>query len=261
MTSMRSFCLAGALLVAACGDVVKVPDAALIDAYAPDSPQELTCGAGETVCNGSCVDPMTSELYCGNCNTQCTPTQACLAGTCVPANTSCSRVREIDPNAADGVYVNLNNGNAFYCDFTQQITYDDFRLGVFSTTPTGYSLVRASDLADPAFAKAFIAMFNHFGGVRANATFTAGNCCLTTVAGQRLKLGNTFVFPGQGTAAANCTFNYVADGVYTLSRNQTSMYMDTLPADFFTTNPPSEGTGCADSANPAYYVKRRNTLN
>jgi hypothetical protein len=214
-----------------------------------------------TACNGSCVDLMTSELYCGNCNTQCTPTQACLAGTCVPANTSCSRVRELDPGAPDGVYVNTNNGNAFYCDFTQQRTYDDFRISAFSTTPTGYTVVRASDLADASFAKAFIALFNHFHGVRAYSAFTAGNCCITTVSGQRLKLGATFAFPGQGTTATDCTFSYAAGAVYTLSRTQTSMYLDKLPDNFFTTNPPTEGTRCSESTNPAYFVKRRNTLN
>lgn len=259
---MRSFVVALALLACACGDVQKVPDAAVIDAYVPDTATPLTCGTGEMVCNGSCANVMTSELSCGNCSTQCAPTLGCLNGVCVPANTSCQRVRELDPAATNGLYRNPNDGRVFYCDFTNNQTYEDFRIAQYDAgIPGGFALARATDFANPTFADAFIGFFNAFGGVRSLTTFNAGNCCISTVTGQRLQFGaGTFVFAGIGTASG-CAFSYTANTVYLMSRNQGSGYVSTLPADFFTTNVPTEATGCTDSTNPAFFYRRRNGLN
>ena len=250
-----------ALGLAACGDVNVIPDAAVPDAYQHDAANDPMCGADEMACSGLCANVMTSETYCGNCTTSCAPNQGCVAGACVPNFTNCARIKEVDPAAADGLYTNPNTGVFFYCDFAGSNTYDDFRLGVFSTTPAGYTLARATDFQDPVFASAFIAFFNRLGGLRANATFTAGNCCMTTIAGSRLQFGAQFVFPGVGTAATSCAFNFTVDAVYTLSRNQSSMYISVLPPDYFTVNAPGELAGCTDGTNPAIFYKRRAGLN
>src|SRR6185503_2981426 len=135
---MRSFVVAVALLACACGDVLKIPDAAVIDARSPDAPKEVSCGTGEMVCNGSCANLMTSELYCGNCTTQCSPTQGCLNGSCVPANTGCQRVKDLDPAATDGTFRNPNTGGIFYCDFTARKQYE-FGLGQHNVGYAGYA--------------------------------------------------------------------------------------------------------------------------
>jgi hypothetical protein len=258
---MRSFVVAVALLACACGDVLKVPDAQTIDVLVPDS--SSTCQANEMACNSTCANLMTSELFCGNCNTQCASTEGCLAGSCVPANTNCQRVKDLDATAPDALYRNPNNGTVFFCDFTNNQTYDDFRIAQFDVAPpAGYTLARATDFANPIFASAFIGFFNTFGGVRALTTFTVGNCCFTTIAGQRLQFGaGSFVFPGVGTGNVSCTFSIAANTVYTVSRTQTGGYVSVLPDDFFSVNAPVEAAGCSDGTNPAYFYKRRAGLN
>ena len=256
---MRSFVVAAAVLACACGDVLKVPDAHVIDAYQPDSPPNPMCAANETmVCNGACVDPMTSEQYCGNCTTQCNPTQGCIGGTCLPNFTDCKRVKDTDPMAADGQYTNPNNGNFFFCDFTNNVQIDEFRFDRFDVAPTGFTVVRAADLTG-IIGKAFVGYYNRDHGIRAQTTFSIGNCCITTIAGNRLKTGPAGselpTFPALGSGMVTCTFSMAANTVYTISRTQSNGFYDQLPVDFFTTFPPSEGAGCAESTNPAIYVK------
>ena len=62
-----------AVAVIACGDIEKVPDAAVPDTYAPDSKNELRRSGGETACMGGCANMMTDELNCGACGNQCSP--------------------------------------------------------------------------------------------------------------------------------------------------------------------------------------------
>ena len=187
---MRSLWVAVGLGLFACGDVQKVPDAAIPDAYTPDSASMLTCGAGEMVCNNTCANLMTSELYCGNCNTQCSPTQGCLNGTCVPANTSCMRVRELDPSAGDGAYINPNTNNAFYCDFTNSMTYDGFGFGGHNGSYPGYTMMSSANFNDPQIQRAFIAVYNKQTGLaNLQPGLSGGNCCFKaadTGAGQML---------------------------------------------------------------------------
>ncbi len=44
--------------------------------------EDLTCGAGESVCGSSCVDTSTSPTNCGACGNACTTAQQCITGHC-----------------------------------------------------------------------------------------------------------------------------------------------------------------------------------
>lgn len=226
----------------------------------PDTPQELTCGSGEMVCGDVCANTMTSDSHCGNCTTSCLPTQGCMAGSCVDRFVDCKAVRAANPAAPDGVYANATTNVAFYCDFTGGQEYEDFRFERFDQPPAGFTVARAADFAMPVFARAFIGTFNSNRGVRAQSTFTIGNCCITTVAGLRLRTGavgaETNMFPGVGAGNVSCTFSMTANAVYTMSRTQSNGYLDTLPDNFFTAFPPSEAAGCSESTNPAIFYKR-----
>jgi hypothetical protein len=173
---MRSFVAAVAVLAGACGEVVKAPDAATIDMFMPDSPNPMMCGTGEMNCNGTCANVMTSELFCGNCTTQCSPTQGCLAGSCVPANTTCARVRELEPTAPDGLYRNPNTSVSFYCDFTNSMTYDAFAFGAFNIAYAGHTLMSSADFNSAPVQKAFIALYNSQGGlINIGGAFSRGS--------------------------------------------------------------------------------------
>src|SRR4029078_8722485 len=128
---MRSLVVAVLAMASACGQVNKAPDAGPPDMLVTDGPP--TCNQGEVLCNNTCANPMTSEEYCGNCTTRCNSLQACESGACVGADT-CARVRDANPDAGDGMYAGPDNV-MFYCDFTETVQIDDFRLAAFTAPP------------------------------------------------------------------------------------------------------------------------------
>jgi len=250
---MRSFVVAVALLSCACGDVVKVPDAAPIDVFQPDMPNTVTCGTNEMNCNGSCANVSTSELYCGNCMTQCSPTQGCLNGSCVPANTSCARVKELDAMAMDGAYRNPNNSFTFYCDFTTRKQYE-FGLGQYNVAYAGYTIMTVASF-DAGAKAAFVGYYNLVGGLPTIQTFTSGFCCVTQPNNNELNFGGTYLSLAQnGTNTCNIAYN----GTYQIMRAQSSVYAPPLALDFFTTNPVTEAASCGDMNNIGFFFKVTN---
>ena len=252
MTRMRSLWLAIALV--ACGDVQKVPDAAIPDAYVPDTPEMVTCGTGEMNCNGNCANVMSSELYCGNCNTQCSPTQGCLNGSCVPANTTCARVMELDPAATDGGYRNPNTGVSFYCNFTSRRQYE-FGLGQHNAGYAGFSPMTVASF-DDATKTAFIGLYNSVSGVQTIAAFTSNTCCITQPNTNELAFGappNYLSLSLNGANQCNITYN----GTYQIMKGQSAsgILPLPLPADFFAGNPITEHATCGDSINIGLFMK------
>lgn len=258
---MRSLWLAVAL--AACGDVQKVPDAAVVDAYQADAAVEVTCEDGEMTCNGICANLMTDELYCGNCNTQCSPTQACVGGTCVPANTSCNRVREIDPAAGDGVYTNPNTGKPFFCDFTNGRTIEDLAMGQYNVSHTGYSLITYEQLTDPTFQAVFIGLYNHQAGMNLIAQWVSTNCCFSLAGGLEPFFGGSYLYPSTGTgySCSPPSPGYTGGPWLVYQADLGKVATPPLQADFFTTNPVTQVDQCSDGANPGLFWKIRNSLN
>jgi hypothetical protein len=243
--------------------VQKVPDAAIPDAYAPDSPNMLTCGAGEMVCNNTCANLMTSELYCGNCNTQCSPTQGCLNGTCVPANTSCMRVRELDPAAPDGLYRNPNNDAIFFCDFTNTRTIDGVFMGQFDATYSGYNLVKFEELSTEQYQQAFIAFYNRQGGLPLLANWVSGNCCYATTGGMILHFGGSILYPSTGSSfSCNPVSPGYTGGPWRPYHVSTSAVLNPpLPQNYFTTNAVTQDNQCTVAQNPGFFWRARNNLN
>lgn len=250
---MRSFVVAAvALFACGCGDVLKATDAGVADAYVPDSPVEPPmCGAGEMVCNGACANVMNSELYCGSCTTQCSPTQGCLNGTCVPANTSCSRVKELDPAVTDGAFRNPNNSTVFYCDFTARKQYE-FGVGQYNVGYFQYTIMTSASF-DAATQKAFLGYYNLIGGVPAIGSFTVGLCCVTQPNNNELYFGGAYMSLAQN--GSNVCGSYTAATIYQLMFQQMTVYAPPLADNFFTTNPVSEGQTCGDSNNIGLFVK------
>jgi hypothetical protein len=265
---MRSFVVAVALLACACGDVVKVPDAHVIDAYSPDGPNNVMCGSGEMSCNGTCANVMTSELYCGNCTTQCSPTQGCLAGSCVPANTSCQRVKDLDPMAANGLYRNPNNNAYFFCDFTNSMVYEAMGFGAHTTVYAGWTLMSAADFNDPIIQKAFIALYNEQIGLNnLQSGFSTGNCCFKasdSPAGMYLALGGHYLYPARTTnpPTTNCGGPY-SDAKMRFYEAEVGPYAPLpMPDDYFTTHMATNIAGCSDSSpQPGFFMRRRAGLN
>ena len=250
---MRSLVVA-VLAVAACGDVNKIPDAGPPDMFTSDGPP--TCGTGEMLCNNTCANPLTSEDYCGNCATRCNTLQACESGACVPAD-SCTRVREANPNAGDGLYSGPNSVT-FYCDFTDSAEYDQLAMGLYTSTFAGYTLVEIADLQNVAFQKAFIALYNLQGSMPTLATWTSTNCCFTTTGSNDVLFGASILYPAVGsTSQCNQAGGYTS-GAYTLYKGTPNTALPPpLASDFFTTNPVTTSTQCSDGNGPGFFVKKR----
>ncbi|NVB77547.1 MAG: hypothetical protein HOV81_04050 [Kofleriaceae bacterium] len=244
---MKWIALFAVPLLAACGDD---PSA---------TPDALVCGADEMVCGGTCEKTMTDEANCGGCGTQCTAQQACVSGSCVAANIHCARVREADPAAPDGTYVNPANNDAFYCDFTNGVMYDDLITAPYASTQADHTLLSGTALAaDTTLQKAFIGLFNAAGGVRSAGTYTFGNCCVYAGPGAALLFDGKPLLPfGDGSpacesAGADKIYNYTLDGSTT-----GNVVAPPLPADYFATHPPSQGTMCTDNMNPGIFYRKR----
>ncbi len=79
---------------------VPPPDAPVgMDATTGDAGGGPTCGAGLTVCNGTCIDTTSDDAHCGSCTIACGTGGTCVSGTCqgglfgaCTANTDCNAV-------------------------------------------------------------------------------------------------------------------------------------------------------------------------
>ncbi len=76
-------------VLAACDDDGTTVDAGEVedsgrasDAGPNDDAGPITCGAGETRCDDSCVDTSTNRENCGACGTVCAAGEACVSGMC-----------------------------------------------------------------------------------------------------------------------------------------------------------------------------------
>jgi hypothetical protein len=49
-----------------------------------------SCAAGLTICNNQCVDTDWDPAYCGSCTKQCTASESCVSGKCVPKPAPCN---------------------------------------------------------------------------------------------------------------------------------------------------------------------------
>lgn len=254
-----SWWLAVALL--GCGDENKIPDAGVPDAYQHDAPEVPSCAPGETTCNASCADLMTSEQYCGDCDTRCAQNFACVAGSCVSANTSCARVREVDPQAPDGAYQNPNDGRWFYCDFAAGVTIDEIFVSPYTAAPAaGYEVAHAATFADPIFVKAFVAMYNQNGGHRAKVSFQTTDCCMGPAVGARYRFAGEKLYTATAPVGIFCNQLISANTHVLFAPGGDAPEDAPLPADYFTTHPVTEGADCSDGGNAAWWFRRRNTL-
>jgi hypothetical protein len=205
---------------------------------------------------------MSSDQFCGNCNTQCTPLQGCLNGTCTDRASKCSSIRVWDPSAADGVYYNPNTGVNMYCDFTASATIDDIMMYRYDVAVSGFTLARATDFNDALFRRGFIALYNKQGGIRSYAQWVSTNCCFSTVGGNELYFGGIYIYPGiAGAIACSPPEGYITPRYYTFGKGNTMTAEATLPDTYFSTNPPTEMATCGDGLNPGYFYKRHAGLN
>jgi hypothetical protein len=233
------------LLLAACGQVEKLPVDAAIDA-APDA---FSCPAMETICGTSC----------------CVAGQGCneASNVCIDATASCANIKIINPNAPSGPYIHSSDNAQFFCDMSKSpvVQYDALAMGRYNAPYTGYTIVNGAELSDPVIQQAFIWAFNKQGGMPALETWTAGNVCTTQAAagGTRLEFAGSLLFPSQGQAQAGTS--YTAGMLYgedLVNHNPPIFMVAPLPTSFFTMYPASGAVNCADSNNPALFFKSHN---
>ncbi|MEO6772317.1 MAG: hypothetical protein ABI467_04755 [Kofleriaceae bacterium] len=241
-----------------CGKVAAVADGS-IDAPLPDA---LTCSAAQELCNATCSDPMSAVDHCGSCDNACaTDHETCQAGHCVDYTATCATIHAGNPAAVSGPYTLLDTSIVF-CDFEHNVTYTQLAFGQYNVAHPGYALVSAADLADPTVQKAFIYLFNSQSGAAISlGTFTSMNCCIADNAnGADLLLGGAIVYPAtpnSTTAQCSPAGGYTLSGYGLTIQTAPAVFTTaTLPDDFFTTSPASEGANCGPSNNPALFWKR-----
>jgi hypothetical protein len=81
-----------------------------------------TCAAGQTACDGACVDTQRNASHCGACGRACTD-QACVSGACTTVR-SCAELLRLAPGTPSGRYPIDPDGagsappTLAYCDMT-----------------------------------------------------------------------------------------------------------------------------------------------
>jgi hypothetical protein len=237
---MRSLLLIASL--AACGGGSTQPDA-----------KPSSDGATRDSASGS--DAAGSDA--GGCPV-CASTEACYEGACIDATASCAVIHMLDPNAPSAAYEHATDHAVFYCDMTAVpvVQYDEIGMGKYNATYPDFALATITTIQNATFQDAFIALFNHQGGMTALETWTAANSCVTINAAgtDRLFLGaGTLVGIAQGGSGVNSFTEGMTYSLYLLSG---TIADPPLAPDFFQTHPPSNGgSNCATGENPAIFVK------
>jgi hypothetical protein len=235
-------------LLAACGGASTQPDA---KPSSDGSPRDSASGSDASGSDASGSDA-------GGCPV-CASTEACYEGSCIDPTASCAVIHMLDPNAPSAAYEHATDHAVFYCDMTAVpvVQYDEIGMGKYNGTYPDFSLATITTIQSATFQDAFIALFNHQGGMTALETWTASNSCVTidTAGMHRLFLGaGTLVGVAQGGSGVNSfaegmayTFRLLTDG---------TIIDPPLAPDFFQTHAPSDGgANCATGENPAIFVK------
>lgn len=186
----------------------------------------------------------------------------CQSGVCVDMTSSCQDLWKLNPTAATGMYTLLDGSNVF-CDAATQSSFSGVYYGQFNGSNSGFQMVTAADLQNPARQAAFIAFFNAQGGAKLVTAWSLGNCCakVSQTAGMYLFLGSGnsgMSYVETGPSGATCASNTPALGDVDVWVTTTlTVEAAPLSTSFFTTFPAREvaTNDCDDSSNPAFFWK------
>jgi len=211
------------------------------------------------LCGNTCANLQSSDLYCGNCTTQCNYLEGCLNGTCRRKNSSCADILAFQPGAANGAFMNGNDGQTMYCDFAARRQIE-LGLGLYTTAFPGWSPMNAATFSDPTVQAAFIAIYNKDVGIRTLAAWTPQYCCLHAPGNTTLWFSAPnnamFILPST-TSGFVCNNTMTYDGWYPIGigSSASGAVVPPMPATFFQTNQVIENTLCSTGANPGFFIK------
>ena len=243
------------------------------------------CASLQTLCPGDggppyCADTQSDNKNCGTCGHVCGSGMACYSGTCITggctllgsgtaaspwhtavAEANCKEYFTLCAGAKDGVYTTHPSTTdiGVYCDMTDGgVTYEEFGMGQYSKTYTGYTWLGGTDFSGSGEVDAaFAYLFTRDGGLHnIDSGFVSSNCCfINTTATNFFGVdGVTYMYPGSGT-----TFSCNPTGGYTASIYP--LYLVTLSTAISSITSSEASTvgyysSCSVSGNPAIFVKK-----
>jgi len=245
-----------------------------------------TCTGGKTLCipdggvvdggpTAHCADLQNDDTDCGDCFNQCPSGAQCQSGKCVstllgsgtasdPWHTAtplanCAAYKTEFPSATDGVYTTHPSTTdiGVYCDMTSTgVTYENFGMGQYSKTYTGWTRVGSSTFSSTEVQAAFAYLFTRNAGLtNIDVGFVSTNCCFidTNSSSYFGFESNQYMYPGSGTSfSCNPTGGYTATiyPLYLYNNNATISSITASQAGAVTTS-----TSCSVGGNPAIFVK------
>ncbi|HEY0253144.1 MAG TPA: hypothetical protein VGC41_16535 [Kofleriaceae bacterium] len=174
---------------------------------------------------------------------------------------SCRAIHLAKPASQSGFYT-LLSGSRVYCDMenNSDTAYSALSWDNFNHVRTDYTMMTLADFTTVGTQNAFIALYNDVMGnvpVLDTPMDGVGNCAVkvSATANMTLHLGTYQVIPA--TAAASACAASMGAASYGIDVLAPTPYFPqaTIPADFFTTYPPTESAG-NDGANPAFWWKK-----
>lgn len=180
--------------------------------------------------------------------------------TIVPdAYDSCLSIYNADSTSADGIYsIDINaNGTEVdvYCDMTNGgQTYEDFGMGQFSATYSGWERLGVADFPNLQVASALSYFYNLQRLTNIGGNWNSSNCCFIDPNSSQKYYGfagSNYMYPATASGS-HCNAGYSATS-YSLSGEGSGVYSALSPSQI-----QNVGTynGCSTSGNPAIFVKR-----
>jgi hypothetical protein len=243
------------------------------------------CASFQTLCAGDggpayCADLKSDNHNCGTCGKVCGNGTACYSGICVTggctllgSGTSGSPWHTAVPEAncknyftkcsaaKDGVYTTHPSSTdiGVYCDMTGGgVTYEQFGMGQYNKTYSGYTWLGATDFSSSAQVDAaFAYLFTRDSGLHnIDSGFKSSNCCfINTNSTNYFGLaGGTYMYPSNGgTVECNPGGGYLAS-IYALYLANTATTITSITS----TQAGTVGTYtlCSVSNNPGIFVKK-----
>ena len=173
---------------------------------------------------------------------------------------SCLSIYNNDNTSSDGIYsIDINSTGVevdVYCDMTNGgKTYEDFGMGQYSATYSGWERLGVSDFQNLQVASALSYFYNLQQLTNIGGNWNSSNCCFIDPNSSQKYYGfagSTYMYPAIASNS-HCNAGYSGSSYHLSSGSTNSVFSSLSPSQIQNVGTYSS---CSTSGNPAIFVKR-----